>query len=152
MSEPTESDGPLPAEPDERSGASGAPSPGDASERPGGPDVNLDAAGGEVSFDRDDELAPSEAFGVLASEVRVAVLCHLLAAERADETPRSFSELQAATDVDTSAGFAYHLRQLDGHFVRRTEEGYALAPAGRRAARAVVEGTFTAGSRADPAS
>jgi len=88
--------------------------------------------------------APSDAFGALASEVRVTVLVELLAAERADEDPLTFSELHAATNVDESAGFAYHLRQLNGHFLRTVDEsGYVLTPAGRRAARAVVSGAFT---------
>lgn len=95
------------------------------------------------------ESAASEAFQTLASEVRVAVLCELLRAERGDEGPRSFSDLQEAAGVDSSAGFAYHLRQLSDHFVRQGEEGYVLTPAGRRAARAVVSGTFTgSGGRA----
>jgi len=87
--------------------------------------------------------APEEAFQTLASEVRVTVLLELLSAERAGEEPVAFSELQAAAGSDSSAGFAYHLRQLSGHFVRRVEDGYVLTPPGRRAAKAVVSGTFT---------
>lgn len=97
-------------------------------------------------------LAPSDAFQKLASEVRVAVLVALLAAERAGEDPVSFSRLQSAAASDSSAGFAYHLRQLDGHFVRKQGEGYGLTPSGRRAAEAVVAGTFTAGRPPDRAS
>lgn len=92
-------------------------------------------------------LAPSEAFQTLASEIRVAVLVELLAAERSDDDPLSFSALQSAAGADSSAGFAYHLRQLSGHFVRQRESGYDLTPAGRRAAEAVVAGTFTGGDR-----
>ena len=98
-----------------------------------------DTLGGE----RAGGLAPSEAFQALASEVRVTVLCELLAAERAGESPCTFSELQKAADADSSAGFAYHLRQLDGHFVSQTTDGYELTPAGRRAAQAIVSGAFT---------
>jgi len=87
--------------------------------------------------------APEEAFGALASEMRVTVLVELRSAERAGEEPVAFSELQAAAGADSSAGFAYHLRQLSGHFLRRTEEGYVLTPPGRRAAEAIVAGTFT---------
>lgn len=92
-------------------------------------------------------LAPSEAFQTLASEVRVTVLCELLAAERAGETPCTFSELQEAAGADSSAGFAYHLRQLDDYFVSRTTDGYKLTPEGRRAARTIVSGAFTAPPR-----
>lgn len=98
---------------------------------------------GEIGEERADGLAPSEAFQALASEVRVTVLCELLAAERAGETPCSFSQLQEAADADSSARFAHHLRQLDGHFVRQSTDGYELTPAGRRAARTIVSGAFT---------
>lgn len=90
-----------------------------------------------------DGTRPSESFQTLANEVRVAVLVRLLAAERENETPLSFTELQRAADADSSAGFAYHLRQLDGSFVEEDTEGYVLTPAGRRIAEAVVAGTFT---------
>jgi hypothetical protein len=96
--------------------------------------------------------APDEAFGALASEVRVTVLVRLLSAERAGEEPLAFSELQEAAGSDSSAGFAYHLRQLSGHFVRRVEDGYVLTPPGRRAAEAVVSGAFTDASETGRAS
>ena len=93
--------------------------------------------------DRLDEGAASEAFQALASEVRVSVLVQLLRAERDGDGPRSFAEIQELVGSDSSARFAYHLRQLDGQFVRKTPEGYVLTPAGRRAATAVLTGTFT---------
>jgi DNA-binding transcriptional ArsR family regulator len=99
-------------------------------------------------------LAASEVFQTLADETRVAVLVELLAAERAGEAPRSFSELQQATGAESSARFAYHLRQLGDHFVRKggegeSESGYVLTAAGRRAAEAIVAGTFTGGPGSD---
>ncbi|MEE6209421.1 hypothetical protein U3A55_04495 [Salarchaeum sp. III] len=90
-----------------------------------------------------DPAASSEAFGTLANEVRVTVLVRLVRAERDGETPVSFSDLQAAADAESSAGFAYHLRQLTGRFVEKTPEGYVLTDAGRRAADAVLSGAFT---------
>jgi len=95
--------------------------------------------------ERPDEGAASEAFQALASEVRVSVLVRLLRAERDGDGDgaRSFAEIQELVGSDSSARFAYHLRQLDGPFVRKTPEGYVLTPAGRRAATAVVTGTFT---------
>jgi len=83
--------------------------------------------------------ASEDAFQALASDVRLAVLLVLL---RADHAP-TFSELQSAVDSDSSAGFAYHLRQLDGRFVRKAGERYELTAADRRAAQAVLAGTFT---------
>lgn len=126
-----------------------------AGERPG-PDVESGVAGdvGPTVVDADDAAASaaSEAFQTLANEVRVAVLCDLLAAERRGDHPRSFSALQEAADVDSSAGFAYHLRQLTGQFVEETGDGYELTPSGRAAARAIAAGTFTDGLDPDQAS
>lgn len=137
-----------------------APTDGDEHrrEQSGQPSVTTDVAVGEyddgqvcpaIEVDAEEELTPSEAFQTLANEVRIAVLLELLAAERAGETPLSFSSLQAAVEADSSAGFAYHLRQLAEHFIHQQGEekgeGYVLTPAGRRAAKAVLEGTFTGG-------
>lgn len=95
--------------------------------------------------ERPDEGAASEAFQALANEVRVSVLLELLHAERDGTDPKTFAEIQDAVGSDSSAGFAYHLRQLSDHFVRKTPDCYVLTPAGRRAARAVLSGTFTNG-------
>lgn len=110
------------------------------------------AAASIVDGEGEDGLAPSEAFQTLASEVRIAVLVELLAAARVGDEPLPFSRLQSAAGSDSSAGFAYHLRQLSGHFVRQRDSGYVLTAAGRRAAEAVVDGTFTRGSDRDRAS
>lgn len=106
-------------------------------------EVEVSGGSGPRAATAGDELAASDAFQTLASDVRVAVLLELLSAERAGDTPVSFSALQAAADHDSSAGFAYHLRQLSGQFVSQGEDGYVLTPAGRRAAELVVEGAFT---------
>lgn len=110
------------------------------------------SVGGAGGASGGDGLAPSEAFQTLASEVRIAVLVELLAAERAGEQPLPFSQLQSAAGSDSSAGFAYHLRQLSEHFVRQHDSGYVLTDAGRRAAEAVVSGTFTGGGDPERAS
>ncbi|GGL51643.1 DUF7347 domain-containing protein [Halocalculus aciditolerans] len=118
------------------------PGPMDAS---GSLDANADvpedvaASGGPTAS----ASAASEAFGTLANETRLGVLVHLLRAERAGNGPLSFSALQEAVGSESSAGFAYHLRQLDGQFVGKDGDGYVLTAAGRRAAEAVVAGVFT---------
>jgi len=116
----------------------------DADER-GAPDRGF--ADATVS-DADDSHAPtpSDAFGALGGETRLAVV------EALDETsPRVFSDLVEATDADTSAGFAYHLRQLTDRFVRqRGDERYELTDAGRSVARALAAGTYTASVDRDP--
>lgn len=89
------------------------------------------------------DVAPSDAFQKLASDVRVAVLVHLYRVERDGDGAPSFADVQDLVGSDSSARFAYHLRQLDGHFVRKAPNGYELTPAGRRAAKAVRSGAFT---------
>ncbi|MFC5971174.1 ArsR family transcriptional regulator [Halomarina salina] len=84
---------------------------------------------------------PSEAFAPLGNEVRTRTLAALL--DDGVPTRRRFSELFEASGADTSAGFAYHLRQLTGHYLRETDEGYALTDAGVRMARAIASGTYT---------
>lgn len=104
--------------------------------------------GETLDEDNAERPAPAEAFQTLANETRVAVLITLLTSERTGDGPTPFSELQQAAGSGSSAGFAYHLRQLNGHFIRREADGYVLTPAGRRAAEAIVSGTFTDPSRA----
>ncbi len=93
--------------------------------------------------DDTDGLAPAEAFKTLGNEIRVAVLLKLFTAERSDDPAPTFSDLQEAAGSDSSAGFAYHIRQLSGHFIRQESDRYVLTAAGRRAAEAIVSGTFT---------
>ncbi|KPN30488.1 hypothetical protein SY89_01223 [Halolamina pelagica] len=46
-------------------------------------------------------------------------------------------------DVRDSGQFNYHLGELVGHFVGKTEEGYRLRQAGERVVEAVLSGTVT---------
>lgn len=100
--------------------------------------------------DADATEAPSaaEAFGLLGNETRTAILRALLEDER--ETPLSFSELYEAVGGEDSGRFNYHLQQLVGHFVERTEDGYAFRHPGRRIAHAILAGTYTEHARMEP--
>ena len=91
-------------------------------------------------------LSPEEAFGVLQNEVRLAVLRVLW---DATDAPVAFTELEERTSVDTD-NFHYHLDQLVGHFVRRTEDGYELRYAGEEVVRAIVAGAITEGVSLEP--
>jgi len=84
-------------------------------------------------------LSPDEAFALVADETRLEILRTLAAAGE----PLAFSTLFERSDYDTSANFSYHLDRLEGHFVSRTDEGYALRQAGRRVVEAVISGTVT---------
>lgn len=104
---------------------------GDGAARGSGEDV------GDV-VDRNG-LAPAEAFGVLQSEVRLAILRALWAAP---DEPVPYAALERRTAAETD-NFHYHLEQLVGHFVRRTDAGYELRYAGEAVVRAVVAGWIT---------
>lgn len=84
-------------------------------------------------------LSPGDAFGILQNEVRLAVLRVLW---DATETPIPYNQLEERLPVDTD-NFYYHLDQLVGHFVHRSDEGYELRYAGEEVVRAIVAGTIT---------
>jgi len=95
----------------------------------------------------EEHIAPSDAFQALGGETRLAVVRTLATADES----LAFSDLFEATDEETTAGFAYHLRQLAGEFVRqREDERYELTDAGRAAARNVRAGTYTERVNRDP--
>ena len=62
------------------------------------------------------------ALSALTHETRVEILRAL--AETDD--PLSFTELKSRVDVADPGRFNYHLRELRDHFVRESDEGYAL--------------------------
>jgi hypothetical protein len=93
--------------------------------------------------------SPSEAFQPLGNEVRTKVLEALLDDERSPRD-RTFSELAEKSGADTTAGFAYHLRQLTDHYIHETDDGYTLTDAGVRIARAIESGAYTDSIDRDP--
>ncbi|WP_158056133.1 winged helix-turn-helix domain-containing protein [Halorussus halophilus] len=95
-----------------------------------------------------ESVPASDAFDALGNEVRMAVLRALVddADESVSGTTMTFSELFEESSADTTAGFAYHLRQLTDLYLRKTgeeEDRYALTYAGLQVARAIVAGTYT---------
>lgn len=131
----------------EATSAPGEPSTGDAetgstAEKPGTGDEDAGSAAAEAS----------EAFSLLGDETRMAVLEALVDVEHGPVRPavRSFTELFEATGEETTAGFAYHLRQLRDVYVEKTDEGYRLTYAGLRVVREIAAGTFTARFDLDP--
>jgi DNA-binding transcriptional ArsR family regulator len=91
--------------------------------------------------DPDERLSPGDAFAALGSGVRIRILRAL--ADAAD--PLAFSELYDRLPVEDTARFNYHLGELRGHFVRKTDAGYALDYPGRRVVEAIRSGAVTEG-------
>ncbi len=91
------------------------------------------------------DLTPSEAFALLGNETRIEILQGLQSAvaERDDGEAVPFSELYDRVNLDDSAHFNYHLKQLLDHFVRKDDDGYRFRTAGWKVVRSVFAGTFT---------
>lgn len=101
----------------------------------------------ELAQESDHCLRPAEAFSLIGNETRVAILEALW---QVDEQPVGFTTLYETAEADNSAQFNYHLGELTGHFVRKTDDGYELRTAGERVVQAVVDGSFNAHPDLDP--
>lgn len=93
----------------------------------------------------DSPPAPDDAFAALSDPVRVETLRVL--AEQHRDTPDdpglAFSTLRRRVGVDDSGRFLYHLKQLLGTFVAKTDDGYRLTEAGHAVTAAIAAGTYT---------
>ena len=112
---------------------------GDGSVAAGEPEADRD---GPATPRTESRVLPAEVFATLGNDTRVAILRALLECG-ADEAPVSFTDLFDRVDVDDSANFSYHLRQLTGHFVRRSDEGYEFRSPGRKVVSAIFTGSLT---------
>lgn len=91
-------------------------------------------------------LSPSAAFSLLGHEHRVTILEALLELHRTrGEYPASFSTLREVAGIDVSAQFSYHLGELAGHYVRKTDDGYAFRVPGWEVATGILAGTYDRG-------
>lgn len=89
------------------------------------------------------DITPADAFALLASEHRVKILRALLdLLQDREEYPAPFSVLRIEAGLEVSSQFSYHLRELVGHFLKRTSEGYAFRYAGWKVATATLAGTY----------
>jgi predicted RNA-binding Zn-ribbon protein involved in translation (DUF1610 family) len=104
----------------------------------GDDDGSNDTAGVDIDAD------PVGAFETLGHELRLAIVEELAARQRASAwqpDPASFADLRTAVDADDSGRFNYHLNELVGSYVERTDEGYVLSPAGYEVSTAVLGGS-----------
>jgi len=84
-------------------------------------------------------LSPDAAFALVGNDTRIQILQTLGEADG----PLVFSDLYEQVEYDTTANFNYHLDKLEGHFVQKTDEGYALREPGRRVVQAILSGAVT---------
>ncbi|AGB15722.1 hypothetical protein Halru_1105 [Halovivax ruber XH-70] len=87
--------------------------------------------------------APSDPFALVGNEIRAAIVRALGDPDVRGGPPVAFSALRDRVDVDVrSSQFNYHLGQLVGHFVERTDDGYRIRPEGRVLYQALSAGSF----------
>jgi hypothetical protein len=81
---------------------------------------------------------------LLADETRLRVLLTLSRrqAEQPADPAVKFAALRRLADVEDSGNFAYHLNRLSGHFITKTDAGYALTDAGRHVASVLHAGVI----------
>lgn len=96
----------------------------------------------DAANDTGSAVSPEDAFALIGHETRVQILEVLATTDRADR-PVAFSEIRSRLDDIDSAHFNYHLNELTGHFLERTDEGYDFRRAGRRVAEAILSGAVT---------
>lgn len=95
-----------------------------------------------MAVDGDDSvqrLSPDDAFTALGNEIRMGILRTLSQAQ----TPMSFTELRTQVGMRDPGHFQYHLKQLLGHFIDQTDDGYTLLRAGEQVIMAVLSGVVT---------
>lgn len=85
------------------------------------------------------EITPDDAFSILGDETRLGILYTLSEADN----PCSFSELYEASDYNDPSNFNYHLKELVGQFVDKSDDGYDLHEAGARVVEAILSGMMT---------
>ena len=99
------------------------------------------------TFDDDGSVRDvTTAFSVLGNETRMDVLRALWEADG----PVSYADLRRAVVPDDRGNLHYHLDKLAGHYITKTDDGYALRFTGEQIVRAVVAGTFTTGTSIPP--
>jgi hypothetical protein len=91
-------------------------------------------------------LSPDDAFAVLGNDTRMDILRAL----GETEDSLSFSELRGRVGIRDSGQFNYHLDQLEGHFVSKTDDEYELSQRGDRVIQAVLSGAVTQAPTVEP--
>lgn len=105
----------------------------------------MEAADGEGTAGDDGTTAhetTEAAFSILGDALRLSVLRALARTATEGERSLSFTALYERVDATNTPQFAYHLRQLEGLFVRRHDDAYALAGPGEQVVRAILAGTY----------
>lgn len=91
----------------------------------------------------------AEIFRLLADETRVDVLRAIAVAQYELDRPEagpaelSFSEIYDRVDVENTSKLSYHLGELTGTYLQKSDDGYSLTHAGERIVRFILSGNHT---------
>jgi hypothetical protein len=85
---------------------------------------------------------PAELFDLVGHPGRLSIVEELIAAKRGDDDSRSFTTLRDRSAIDDTGRFNYHLGELVGTVVEKTDEGYRLSPYGHRITAPLMGGLY----------
>jgi len=94
------------------------------------------------------ERSAAAAFSLLSDDTRVDILRAVARAQHehaqlnAGPTELTFSEIYDRVDVDGTSKLSYHLGELVGTYLRKSENGYAFTHAGEQIVRFVLSGNY----------
>jgi hypothetical protein len=95
-----------------------------------------------------DSTSPAEVFGLLSDEIRVDILEAIAIAESEAESFGSgpvelaFSDIYERVDVDNTSKLSYHLGELVGPLLRKTDRGYSFTHAGEQFVRMILADNY----------
>jgi DNA-binding transcriptional ArsR family regulator len=95
-----------------------------------------------------DERSAADVFGLLADETRVeilravAVAQYELAGVGSGPAELAFSEIYDHVPVENTSKLSYHLGELVGTYLRKSDDGYSLSHAGERIVRFILSGNY----------
>lgn len=90
----------------------------------------------------------TDIFRLLADDTRVDILCAVAVAQYELEEIGSgaaelaFSEIYDHVDVDNTSKLSYHLGELTGTYLQKSDDGYSLSHAGERIVRFILSGNY----------
>lgn len=82
-------------------------------------------------------------FKLLGNDTRLAILLTLWKATMSSANPLSFSEIDDRIAYESAGNLNYHLDQLVGQYIVKTEDGYELTGTGKKVIRAIKAGAIT---------
>lgn len=90
----------------------------------------------------------TDVFRLLADEIRVDILRAVAVSQYELEqvgsgaAELSFSEIYDHVDVENTSKLSYHLGELTGVYLRKSDDGYSLSHAGERIVRFILSGNY----------